>query len=104
MNKANTIDGSGFDVGQTSVAGSSAPASIDDDGIYAAIDMQKYGSATGGGRAQGMGNVFSAQGVPNNVFIRGGGSHHGSHIGVFTLALHYTASAYNTTFGFRCAR
>ena len=46
MNKANTIDGTGFDTGQTAVTGSSAPTFWDDNGIYAAAAMQLYGAAT----------------------------------------------------------
>lgn len=40
VNKANNIDGSGFDAGQTSISGAVT------NGVYNAEDMQKYGSAT----------------------------------------------------------
>jgi hypothetical protein len=33
-------------MGQTSVAGASSPTGWDDDGVYAATDMQKYGAAS----------------------------------------------------------
>ena len=46
VNKANTLDGNGFDAGQTAVAGSSAPTVWGDDGVYDAADMQLYGAAT----------------------------------------------------------
>lgn len=49
VNKANTVDGKGFDFGQTRVEGSSDPVGWDDDGIYSGNDMQIYGSATGVG-------------------------------------------------------
>lgn len=104
VNKANTIDGSGFDAGQTSVAGSSAPASVDDDGVYTAVDMQKYGSATGEGRAQGMGNVFGAQGVSNNVLIRGGAANFTLNAGVFAFFLRHRVGYIDPVTGFRCAR
>jgi hypothetical protein len=46
VNKGNSVDGTGYNTGQTAVTGSSAPISWDNDGVYTALDMQKYGSAT----------------------------------------------------------
>jgi len=60
VNKANTIDGSGYNTGQTVVTGSSAPTGWDDNGMYG-TDMQHYGAATGLGTTGGMGNLYYAQ-------------------------------------------
>lgn len=104
VNKANTIDGNGFNAGQTSVAGSSSSAGWDNDGLYAAADMQKYGAATGIGTTQGMGNVIRADGVANNIFARGGRAGDGLNAGVFAILLHYTAGTKYNDMTFRCAR
>jgi len=104
VNKANTIDGSGFNAGQTSIAGSSSLTNWDDDGVYAPADMQKYGAATGVGKAQGMGNVHYSQGVANNIFLRGGNSSYGSLAGIFSLLLYRPASEKDHRLGFRCAK
>jgi hypothetical protein len=54
VNKGNSVDGTGYNTGQTALAGSSTPAGWDNDGVYTLGDMQKYGSATQLGTAGGM--------------------------------------------------
>lgn len=102
VNKANTIDGSGFNAGQTAVAGSSALTNWDDDGVYDAADMQLYGAATWLGRTGGMWNLYYAQWVPSNVFYRGGFANLGSNTGVFALYLSRHGGQRERALGFRC--
>lgn len=104
VNKANSIDGTGYNTGQTALAWSSAPTVWDDNGIYDPVDMQLYGAATWGGRAQGMWNLYYAQWVANNIFYRGGRASHGSSAGVFALNLNYTAGLEGGSLGFRCVQ
>jgi hypothetical protein len=86
------------------VAGASSPTGWDDDGVYAATDMQKYGAASWVGRAWGMWNIVHAQGVGSNILLRWGKAHDGSHTGIFTLSLNYTEGSQNHQIGFRCAK
>ncbi|MDQ7022515.1 MAG: hypothetical protein Q9M97_03135 [Candidatus Gracilibacteria bacterium] len=102
VNKSNTIDGTNYNNGETAVSGSSAGTNRDDDGIYAITDMDKYGSKYHLGKANGMGNLYYANGVANNIFIRGGRAAYGTHAGVFTLILSGTSTNYRRNMGFRC--
>jgi hypothetical protein len=104
VNKANTIGGNGFNMGQTSVAGASSPTGWDDDGVYAATDMQKYGAASWVGTAWGMWNILSAQGVGSNIFVRGGRAGDSLNAGVFGIFLYWTAGSRWNNIGFRCAK
>ncbi len=103
VNKANTIDGTGYNTGQTAVSWSSAPTLWDNDGIYG-TDMQRYGSATGLGTTGGMGNLYYGQGVASNTLLRGGSADSGANAGVFTLILSNASGSAYRGVGFRCAK
>lgn len=96
VNKANTIDGNGYNSWQTGITGTVT------NWVYAAADMQKYWAATWGGTAQGMGNPDPPAGVPSNIFARGGDALNNA--GVFTLHINVAAVHENRSLGFRCVK
>jgi len=104
VNKANNTSGIGFNSGQTSVSGSSAPTAWDDNGIYTPADMQRYGSALELGTSAGRGTIFRAEWVASNVFTRGANARQGSNTGLFALGLGITSGDQGIIIGFRCAR
>ncbi len=102
VNKANTLEGTWYNVAQTSLAWSSSLTSWDSDGIYG-DDMQRYGSATSWWMTQGLWSIYYAQWVLDNVFLRGGTAFDSSNTGIFTLFLSYTSTTEHRSVGFRCA-
>jgi hypothetical protein len=91
-------------MGQTSVAGTSPPTNWDDDGVYAATDMQKYGAASWVGTAWGMWNIAHAQGAGSNILLRWGRAGDVLTAGVFAILFNYTAGSRWNYIGFRCAK
>ncbi len=104
VNKANTIDGTNYNLWQTSVAWSSLWTWWDDDGIYTTTDMDNYGSSYHLWTASGMWNLYYANGVASNIFLRGAAASHGSNAGVFTLHLSRASTNQVRTVGFRCTK
>ncbi len=104
VNKANTIDGSRFNTGQTTVAGSSGPTVWDDNWIYNLTDMKVYSAATLKWTAGGMWSIYYSQGLPNNIFIRWGSSWDWIYSGIFTLDMDDTTVYGYKNIGFRCVK
>jgi len=103
VNKANTLDGTNYNVWQTIIAWSSNWTSWDDDWIYSQADMQKYWSALWLGIANGIWNLYYADWVSSNIFLRGGDAGYGAVTGVFTLYLSRSSTYANPLVGFRCS-
>jgi hypothetical protein len=104
VNKANTIDWSLYNNWQTSVAWSSSWINWDDDGKYDVTDMLKYGSILWFWTANGLWNLYYANWVASNIFLRGAGSQPASNAGVFALFLARSSDTAGRNAGFRCAR
>jgi len=102
VNKANTIDWSWFNVWKTSLAWSSDWTSRDDNWIYDTWDMAKYGSKYNLWKAHWMWNIYYANWIASNIFLRGASANNGSSAGVFVLLLSRTSTQLSRTVGFRC--
>ncbi|MDQ7023363.1 MAG: hypothetical protein Q9M97_07710, partial [Candidatus Gracilibacteria bacterium] len=108
VNKANTYDGSGYNINQTTINSSSALAYWDDDGIYAIEEMDEYGSKYYYGKGEGMGSIYYGKGVNNNIFVRGSGiidgvnTTYGVQYGIFSLTLNNNSGNKHSSLGFRC--
>jgi len=102
VNKANTYDWSWYNVWQTIVDWSSYWTWWDDNWIYTTTDMDKYGSKYHLWISSWMWNLYYANWVVNNVFIRGAAASHGTTAGVFLLSLARTSTDLDRFVGFRC--
>ena len=103
VNKANTIDWSWYNVWQTSLAWSSNWTWRDDDWILSpTTDMDKYVLKYHLWTANWMWNIYSANWIASNIFLRGAGANEGIHAGVFTLHLSWISTYMNRATGFRC--
>jgi len=104
VNKADTVDGSDYNVWQTSVWWVSNGTDWDDDGVYAWADMDKYWSIFHLWKDYWMWNVYYWNWVSSNIFLRGGDAYYAARAGVFTLYLYRTSSYADRYVGFRCVR
>jgi len=103
VNKANTIDWADYNLWQILVWWSSLWTWWDDDWIYTTTDMDIYGSSLYLWTASGMWNLYYADWVASNIFIRGGHASDGLDAGVFALHLSWTAGSRARSVGLRCA-
>jgi len=103
VNKANTENWIKFNQWQTTLSWSFNGVWRDNDGIYDFSDMKKYGSSLWLWISQGMGNLRYANGVANNIFLRGSRADNAANTGVFTMYLLRTSSNRDHSVGFRCA-
>ncbi len=104
VNKANTIDWTNYDLWQISIAWSSTWTNSDDNGIYDSNDMKKYWSSLWLWSTSGMGNIYYANWVVSNIFLRGAGAGASSSAGVFAMYLSRTSINQTRNMGFRCAK
>ncbi len=102
VNKANTLDWSWYNLGQTSVGGTSIPGGWDDNGIYDEWDMEKYGSALFLGDANGAWSVYQWGGINNNVIIRWDNALSGENPWIYSIWLWNTGFTNQKYIGFRC--
>ncbi|MDD5770417.1 MAG: hypothetical protein PHE25_05605, partial [Candidatus Gracilibacteria bacterium] len=101
VNKANTIDGSNYNVGQTSVSGCSTPTLWSE--WSSCIDKTNSSINGSYNSNQGIGQIYYSQGVASNIFLRGASASDGVGAGVFTLHLSWTTTNSLGSVGFRCA-
>ncbi len=104
VNKANTIDWTNYNNWQITVAWSSGWVAWDNDWIYAQADMKKYGSSLYLWTAYWLWNLYYANWVVSNIFLRGASADTGSSAGVFTLVLDWTSGLQGRGAGFRCTK
>ncbi len=103
-NKANTIDWTNYNLGQTSINWSSNWIGLDDDGKYDINDMKKYWSSLWLWIINGMWNINYADWMPSNIFLYGAGAGASSTAGVFAMQLNRTSTNQSRNMGFRCAK
>jgi hypothetical protein len=107
-NKANMIDGSNYNNGQTSVAWTWC-ASYDwwaqgTNWCWASsIYRSTYGPITAWWTDKWFWNVRYPQWVASNIFLRGGGALDAASAGIFALHLTWTATTQSSDVGFRCS-
>ena len=102
VNKANTLDWSNYNVGQTSIWWASPDDAWDTDGIYSGEDMLKYWSILWLWSDAGMGSVYYAKGTGDNVFRRGNAALGTRYTGIFSILLSSTDKNRYTGTSFRC--
>lgn len=102
VNKANTLNGSGYATNKTSITGCGDPASWSE---WLTCSDKTFGTSNiNWGSNQGVGGVWYGQGEADNVFLRGGAWHNGAYTGIFIITLHWKALNSDSNVGFRCAK
>ncbi len=104
VNKANTLDWTNYNNWQTVVTWSSNWIAWDDDWVYAQADMKKYGSSLYLWTAYWLWNLYYANWVASNIFLRGAAANNGTNGGLFTMYLTRTSGTQHRHAGFRCAK
>ncbi len=104
VNKANTIDWKSYGDWQTSINWSSDWNNGDDDWIYDVLDMDKYASTYYYWYNKWMWNIWHANWVATNIFIRGWSSEDGSTTWIFALSLDWPYDEKDWYVGFRCVK
>ncbi len=105
VNKANTIDGVGYNIWNSTLSSSDNATWWDLDGVYARSEMNQSASFTNHGLWEWVWSVYNSQWyAPNNVFLRWGSAPNDRFPWIYTLNLRWRDIDSEGSVGFRCAR